>query len=178
MKDYPSFVGLPWWNYPCFLYLGTSVQPPTKMPVFQNFTMCLNALFCRGGLTPRCDFVNWTFFSKLYTKIISCANLIKFFQNLTSYIIGIFWLNRAIIFNKILSIFSTSDEYFLVIFKNYTHFFKMFLVKTWMFFHVFLIRYLLHQTLFVDWCFLCRLIPHKLQLFVFHLHWLFYWLLQ
>ena len=39
------------------MYLGTSVQPPTKTPDFENFTLWLSHVFFRGGLTPRLNFV-------------------------------------------------------------------------------------------------------------------------
>ena len=49
--------GRPWWNHGCILDVGTSVQPPVKTPHLENFTLCLNMLISRGGLTPRLVFV-------------------------------------------------------------------------------------------------------------------------
>jgi len=49
--------GRPWWNDDCILDVGTSVQPPIKTTDLENFTLCLNMLISRGGLTPRLVFV-------------------------------------------------------------------------------------------------------------------------
>jgi len=41
------------------LYLGTSVQPPTKTPNFENIVLCLIHVILRGGLTPERNLLNY-----------------------------------------------------------------------------------------------------------------------
>lgn len=117
-KDYLSFVGIPWWNYTCFLHLGISVKPPIKIPVFQNFIICLKLLFSQGGLTRRHDLVFLSLFAILFIHFQKYFFMDIFVHFLNNIIYKNFiTLSHDLFFDNILLFYPLKGRHSLSIFQ-------------------------------------------------------------